>query len=82
MDNSKKDPFIVSDQTCKGCYYYGYLSGVACKDCEYTCITGKLRPAGETPANCSVKLVRRRLHRKMRQELYSNRIKAIGGKKA
>lgn len=46
---------LVSDEACKGCRHYGYFApGVRC--CNYCYDTGKMRPRGELPAQCSVRV--------------------------
>lgn len=53
---SDEKDWLVSDKTCKGCKYYGYLSphqhsGMRC--CNYTYYTGKVRT--DMPKACTVK---------------------------
>lgn len=46
--------WLVSDATCKGCQYYGWLSASAqIRACMYTCYTGKIRT--DKPKDCTVK---------------------------
>lgn len=53
--------WLVSDKTCKGCKYYGFMTpgnrGVRC--CDYTFITGRIRR--NKPAACEVKVLRKGL---------------------
>ncbi len=54
--------WIVSDKTCRGCQYFGYLSGTGgTKACNYTLLTGRVRH--EPCATCEVKTTGRRLRR-------------------
>lgn len=64
MSKQQTDPFIVSDETCKGCLFYGQMTGLGSRTmcCDYTYLTGKFKPEGETCAECSVKNVRKRRH--------------------
>lgn len=51
---------LVSDAACKGCRHYGYfMPGVRC--CNYCFDTGKVRPRGELPGECSVKVLGNRI---------------------
>lgn len=53
-----RDPYVVSDKTCSGCVYYAPLYASVPRStrcCNYTYLTGKVRPEGETCAECSVK---------------------------
>lgn len=56
----KKDPYIVTPETCGDCIYYGFVTGdtgrMYC--CDYTFKTRRLRPRGETCAKCSVKVIK------------------------
>lgn len=55
-----KDPYIVSDETCKGCMYYKYtyLDGNEQKDryCDYTLATGKIKPHDMKCADCTFRV--------------------------
>ena len=53
--NNEED-WLVSDETCKGCIYYGYLSrsGRGNRCCDYTYITERIRPG--IPKDCTVKM--------------------------
>lgn len=45
---------LVSNAACRGCIHYGYFyEDTRC--CNYCFDTGKCRPKGETPRECSVK---------------------------
>lgn len=54
---SNEEDWLVSNKTCKGCMYYGYLSrsgrGIRC--CDYTNVTGRIRQ--EMPKDCKVKKI-------------------------
>ena len=51
--------WIVSDKTCRGCKYFGYLNGsTGLKACNYTWLTGRIRH--EPCATCEVKTTGRR----------------------
>lgn len=52
---SNEEDWLVSDKTCKGCMYYGYLSrsGRGNRCCDYTYITGRIRK--DRPKDCTVK---------------------------
>lgn len=45
MDNqNKKDRWIVCDDTCLGCVYYGWIYiGTVTRCCDYTYYTGNIR---------------------------------------
>lgn len=61
MSRPKKDPYVVSDATCKGCIHYAPLAECSISSmwcCAYILDTGHCRPKGETCAECSVKEVR------------------------
>lgn len=54
-----KDPYVVSDATCKGCIYYAPLAQSSISSmwfCSYALDTGKCRPRGESCVDCSVKV--------------------------
>lgn len=62
MEYDADNIWIVSDEHCKGCQYYGYLSnsghgGVRC--CDYTFLTDKVRK--QPPYRCEVKVIGRKL---------------------
>ena len=60
MPRPKKDPYVVSDATCKGCIHYAPLSEYSISSmwcCNYILDTGHCRPKGETCAECSVREV-------------------------
>lgn len=53
---TKEEDWLVKDQYCKGCKWYGFLSssnsaGVRC--CDYTYLTGRIRH--NPPKTCEVK---------------------------
>jgi len=52
---SNEEEWLVSDKTCKGCKYYGYLShtGRGTRCCDYTYYTGRIRE--DMPRDCTVK---------------------------
>ncbi len=55
------EEWLVSDQTCKGCKYYGYISPghkAAGRCCDYNYITGRFRE--NKPSECEVKVLGRR----------------------
>lgn len=55
-EKNANDPYVVSDKTCEGCRYYGWLSSRgSLRMCTYAYVTGKVRPKGETCEECSVK---------------------------
>ena len=61
MPRPKKDPYVVSDSTCKGCIHYAPLAECSISSmwcCTYILDTGHRRPEGETCAECSVKELR------------------------
>lgn len=61
MPRPKKDPYVVSDATCKGCIHYAPLAECSISSmwcCTYILDTGHRRPEGETCAECSVKEIR------------------------
>lgn len=61
MPRPKKDPYVVSDSTCKGCIHYAPLAECSISSmwcCTYILDTGHCRPKGETCAECSVREVR------------------------
>ena len=61
MSRPKKDPYVVSDSTCKGCIHYAPLAECSISSmwcCNYLLDTGHCRPKGETCAECSVKEIR------------------------
>ena len=51
MDKNK----LVSDDACMGCRHYGYFDPCM-RCCNYCYDTGKARPRGELPAQCSVRV--------------------------
>lgn len=61
MPRPKKNPYVVSDATCKGCIHYAPLAECSISSmwcCTYILDTGHRRPEGETCAECSVKEIR------------------------
>ena len=61
MPRPKKDPYVVSDSTCKGCIHYAPLADCSITStwcCTYILDTGHRRPEGETCAECSVRELR------------------------
>ena len=61
MARPKKDPYVVSKATCKGCIHYAPLADCSISStwcCTYILDTGHRRPEGETCAECSVKEIR------------------------
>lgn len=61
MSRPKKDPYVVSDATCRGCIHYGPLAECSISSmwcCNYILDTGHSRPKGESCVDCSVKEVR------------------------
>ena len=57
--------WLVSDASCKGCQYYGYLNQYRTKEnhcCLYTYFTGKARK--NPPGRCEVKVLGKRLRGK------------------
>ena len=61
MSRPKKDPYVVSNATCKGCIHYAPLAECSISStwcCTYILDTGHCRSKGETCAECSVKEVR------------------------
>lgn len=62
-----RDPYVVSDATCKGCIYYAPLANTSISSmwfCSYALDTGHCRPKGESCADCSVKETRTNRGRK------------------
>ena len=51
MDKNK----LVSDDACMGCRHYRYFDPCT-RCCNYCYDTGKARPRGELPAQCSVRV--------------------------
>lgn len=60
MNRKTPDPFVVTKETCGDCLYFGYVTGDTGRmwSCDYTFKTRKLRPAGETCAYCSVRIIK------------------------
>jgi len=61
LSRPKKDPYVVSKATCKGCIHYAPLADCSISStwcCTYILDTGHRRPEGETCAECSVKEIR------------------------
>ena len=53
-----KEDWLVSNKTCKGCMYYGYLATYCDRCCDYTYLTGKVRH--NPPSSCEVKEIGKR----------------------
>lgn len=62
MCEKKHDPYQVSDEACAGCCYYGRLTSGKKGCCNYTYITGRIRP-DEPCDQCSVKLIGKHVSR-------------------
>lgn len=62
MKKKAKNPFVVTLKTCGDCAYLGFVTGDTGRAwcCDYTFKTRKLKPKGETCAQCSVKVIRER----------------------
>ena len=76
-----RDPFIVSDETCRGCIYYRYLSGAGLRACHYTLDTGKFRPLDMPCDECTYKVTTRRRVNRHSSNGGKNSKKAGGKKK-
>lgn len=62
MSSKKKpDPFIVTEEICGDCLYFGFVTGDTGRAwcCDYTFKTHRVRPKGETCAQCSVKVIKK-----------------------
>ena len=84
MSRPKKDPYVVSDSTCKGCIHYAPLAECSISSlwcCTYILDTGHCRPAGETCAQCSVKELREGPRKPRRVQIHIEKSSFPYGKK-